>query len=139
LKTFSFFILGLLIGWLIEWVIDFMYWRKRYNQALVENANLKEQITALQAEKASPPKSRVKKAVPAKVKPKKDDLKLIVGIGPVIAKKLNDSGITTFEQMAKLKPNQLEEILGELVKRLSDEADLISQARELARKNKSKA
>jgi len=137
LKTFAFFILGLLFGWLIEWIIDWFYWRKKYQQVAQENETLKQQVASLEAERASKPKPRAKKSTSAK--PKKDDLKLISGIGPVIAKKLNDAGITTFEQMAKLKPNQLEDILGEMVKRLSDEAALIAQAKELARNKKSKA
>ena len=137
MKTFAFFILGLLFGWLIEWIIDWFYWRKKYQQVAQENETLKQQIASLEAEKQSQPKPRAKKSTSAKLK--KDDLKLISGIGPVIAKKLNEAGITTFEQMAKLKPNQLEDILGEMVKRLSDEAALIAQAKELARKKKSKA
>ena len=139
MKTFAFFILGLFFGWLIEWIIDFMYWRKRYKQIEQENADLKEQIATLQAEKATSPKPRAKKSTPSESKPRKDNLKVISGIGPVIEKKLNQAGITSFEQMAKLKPNQLEEILGELVRRLADEADLIVQAKDLAQKKKSKA
>lgn len=137
MKTFAFFILGLLFGWLIEWIIDWFYWRKKYQQVAQENETLKQEIVSLETKKQNQPKPRAKK--PSSTKSRKDDLKLISGIGPVIAKKLNDAGITTFEQMAKLKPNQLESILGELVKRLADEASLISQAKELAARNKSKA
>ncbi|HAV75907.1 MAG TPA: hypothetical protein DCX53_00990 [Anaerolineae bacterium] len=137
MKTLAFFILGLLFGWLIEWIIDWFYWRKKYQQVRQENENLKQQVASLEAEKQSQAKPHLKKSPIAK--PKKDDLKRILGIGPVISKKLNDAGITTFEQMADLKPNQLENILGDLIKRLSDEAGLIAQAKELARKKKSQA
>ena len=139
MKTFAFFILGMLFGWLIEWIIDWFYWRKKYQRIAQENEVLKEQIASFEAEKQKQPKPRTKKSAPAKSKPQKDNLKVIKGIGPVIEKKLNRAGITSLEQMAKLKPNQLEDILGKLVKRLADEASLIAQAKELAAKKKSKA
>ena len=131
-------VLGLLIGWIVEWIIDWVYWRKRNQQVTDENIILKQQIESLQAENARLSEATVI-AKTSKPRTKKDDLKKIVGIGPVIAKKLNQAGITTFEQMAELKPKELENILGELIKRLSDEDDLIAQARELARQKQKKA
>lgn len=137
MNTLAFFILGLLFGWLIEWIIDFMYWRKRYKQVEQENTSLKEQVKALETEKAKQPKPQAKKTT--RKKTQKDDLKRIVGIGPVISKKLNEAGINTYEQLAKLTPKRLENILGDLIKRLSDEDDLIRQAKKLASEKKSKA
>ena len=137
MKILTYIILGLLIGWLIEWVIDWLYWRKQYNRVEQENASLKEQIKTLETEKANQPKPQRKKAI--RKKPAKDDFKRIVGIGPVISKKLNEAGIDTFEQFAKLTPKRLESILGDLVKRLADEDDLIRQAKKLAEEKKHKA
>ncbi len=127
MKTVSFFVLGLLAGWLIEWIIDWLYWRRKYQQAQEENVALRERVASLEA------KPR-RAATPAKARSEKDNLKLISGIGPVISKKLYDAGIVTFEQVAELKPRQLEKILGELIRRLSDEEDLITQAKKLAEK-----
>ena len=64
----------------------------------------------------------------------RDDLKIIRGIGPAIERKLNNAGIYTFAAVAQLSPKQLEGILGNMVKRLQDENDLIAQARRLAKK-----
>jgi predicted flap endonuclease-1-like 5' DNA nuclease len=61
-----------------------------------------------------------------------DDLEVIVGIGPVIAKKLNKIGIHTFEQLAAQTPDFLRQVLGDVIQRLADEASLIEQARQLA-------
>ena len=43
-----------------------------------------------------------------------DDLKLITGIGPVLEKTLNAIGITTWSQVAKLTPEQIAEVEGEV-------------------------
>ena len=62
----------------------------------------------------------------------KDDLKIIKGIGPAIERKLNNAGIFTFAALANLSTQELENILGNQVRRLQNENDLIAQARELA-------
>jgi len=43
-----------------------------------------------------------------------DDLKLITGIGPVLEKTLNAIGITAWSQVAKLTPEQIAEVEGEV-------------------------
>jgi predicted flap endonuclease-1-like 5' DNA nuclease len=63
-----------------------------------------------------------------------DDLVVIKGIGPVIARKLNAAGIYTFRQLAALTPVQLREIVGDVIQRLADEDEIINQAKELAAK-----
>jgi len=130
LKPAVLFILGLLIGWIIEWIIDWLYWRRRYAALQQENRDLKNQIAALET---------AQKKKPSPQKPRKDDLKRIKGIGPVISKKLNNAGITTFEQLSKVKPHQLEVLLGELIKRLADEDSIIAQAAKLDKKKKQRA
>ncbi|NPA92410.1 MAG: hypothetical protein GXO56_01850 [Chloroflexi bacterium] len=102
-NVWLYFVLGLLVGWLIEWLIDWWYWRRKCQRVAVSaSADLI------------------------------DDLQQIRGIGPVIAKKLNDAGITTFAELAALTVTQLEEIVGEEIRRLTDEEDILRQARERA-------
>ncbi|NPA92022.1 MAG: hypothetical protein GXO55_11365 [Chloroflexi bacterium] len=110
------FVLGLLVGWLIEWIIDWVYWRRKCRQ-------LREELEQSLPSRSGDLWSTV---------PLEDDLQLIKGIGPVISKKLNDAGITTFAQLAELTVAQLEEIIGEEIKRLADEEEILRQARELA-------
>jgi predicted flap endonuclease-1-like 5' DNA nuclease len=116
------FVLGLLIGWLIEWVIDYVYWRRRYGEKEVQQ----------------PPKMVVteKPASVRAVQSTPDNLKVIKGIGPVIERKLNDAGIYTFEQLGNLTPAQLRRILGNSIERLANEASLLQQARDLARRTR---
>ncbi len=56
-----------------------------------------------------------------------DDLTIIGGIGPTFAKRLNESGILTFGQLAKLKPDQVVEIT-HVAKWQADPTDWIRQA-----------
>jgi NADH-quinone oxidoreductase subunit E len=59
------------------------------------------------AKAAAAPKSGALFEAP---KGQKDDLKLISGVGPVLEKKLNDLGITTFAQVAKFTKKQIAEV-----------------------------
>ncbi len=118
-------ILGLLIGWLIEWVIDWVYWRKRtggsddcqeeLNEAHAEIRDLKAQLATLGAEL------------------EKDALELITGIGPVIKRKLNEAGIYTFKDLGGLTQQNVEDIIGDDIRNLADEDELIRQAKKLAK------
>jgi predicted flap endonuclease-1-like 5' DNA nuclease len=65
---------------------------------------------------------------------KADDLEVIVGIGPVIARMLNQAGIFTFAELAALSVEDLREIVGKQIQRLADESEILSQARQLAEK-----
>lgn len=61
--------------------------------------------------------------------PVPDPLEKIRGIGPVTATRLNEAGITTFDQLAKLDPVTL----GDIVRVPGwDPADWIEEARRLA-------
>lgn len=105
-------------------------------------SGLKQEIEALKAqaaEKASHAERTIsitpatdEAQTVASLKP--DDLEIIKGIGPVIAKKLNQAGITTFQQLGELNAEKLREILGDLLQRLADEDDLLNQARQLAQR-----
>jgi predicted flap endonuclease-1-like 5' DNA nuclease len=118
------FVLGLLIGWLIEWLIDFFYWRRRYR------ADTPGYVPATGRRSQSMGEPVMERAAP----PVPDDLKIIKGIGPVIERKLNDAGVSTFEQLGSLTAGDLRRILGKMVERLADEESLLQQARDLARR-----
>ncbi len=69
--------------------------------------------------KKPPTKKAVKKPTKSKVKPsalfatpkgKADDLKLISGVGPILEKKLNKLGVTTFKQVANFKRADIKKV-----------------------------
>lgn len=120
-------LLGILIGWLLEWVIDWIYWRNKTSQPVVADKSValkaaEEKIAVLEARIANHEEVRV------------DPLEKIKGIGPVIKTKLYSSGILSFKQLGNLTPAELEAIVGDDIKRLADEDEIIRQAKELAKK-----
>jgi predicted flap endonuclease-1-like 5' DNA nuclease len=120
----------LLIGWLVEWVIDWFYWRHRMHDAVGEKDKLKEGITSL--EEALQAKSKAVKA-PSRDRAGQDNFQAIYGIGPAFSKRLQEACIHTFEQLAKLTPGELEEILGKLFKRFfAKENSILAQAQAFA-------
>jgi predicted flap endonuclease-1-like 5' DNA nuclease len=132
MNVVAMFVLGLLIGWLAEWAIDWVYWRGRIQSVTSENTNLKERISSLEAKKN--PRVRSAKNVPLTDKDGNDNFQAIKGIGPVFAKRLKESGVTTFKQLSKLKSRQLEQILGTLYKRFfSKQETILAQAKEFAK------
>jgi predicted flap endonuclease-1-like 5' DNA nuclease len=61
-----------------------------------------------------------------------DDFTVIHGIGPAMAKRLSDAGITSFKQLAASKPEQIYRLLGKIGK-LAKVETWILQAKELSR------
>jgi len=138
MKAFKVFIFGLLYGWFIKVAFDRIYRGNEIEDIRNENASLMEYIRTLESQlqtKSLESKS-VRRAVsqpkPVQTANTKDDLKVIKGIGPAIEKKLNQAGIYTFEALARLSTEELENILG-TTKRLVQEGNLITQAKQLAR------
>lgn len=132
MNVIAMFVLGLLIGWLAEWAVDWYYWRGRIDRMADENKGLKEQIAALKVKKK--PTRVSTKNIPIVDAEGNDNLQAIKGVGPVFAKRLEDSGVLTFEQLSRLKTSQLEEILGTLYKRFfSKQETILAQAKEFAR------
>lgn len=60
-----------------------------------------------------------------------DDLTKISGIGPAFARRLNESGIFTYDQLAELSPEQVREMV-HLSELQGDPEEWIRQARGLA-------
>lgn len=131
MKIAAIFVLGLLIGWIVEWIIDWFHWRGRMDKAADENTQLREHIITLENELNSKPVStNVTLLTDGKGN---DNFQLIKGIGPAFSKRLSEAGVTTFEQLAGLTPQQMEQILGTLFKRFfAKENTILAQAREFA-------
>ena len=147
MRVLKVFFLGLLYGWFMKWIIDEIFVRDQYRMITNENLQLRERIQFLEAIKppesiAAPtpaPRPQALQPVEPALEPvdsssEEDDLKLIKGIGPQLEKKLNNAGVTTFEQMSRLTTTDLQNILG-ISKRVTQNADnLISQAKKFAHK-----
>lgn len=110
-----------------------------------ELAACRSELQALQAQARQPDLERTNLELEAvrapempAIPPTPDDLIVIKGIGPVIARLLNQNGIYTFEELAAQTPESLRVMLGDVIERLSDEESLLEQARQLAAQKQSK-
>lgn len=138
-------VLGLLLGWLLEWVIDWFYWRGRMRPIAEENArlskdneDLKERLATLESKVSR--KSQLSKTRPTGDRASKDNLQAIKGIGPVIAKRLNEAGIYTFEELSRLTPEELQEVMGPLAKRFFPKQEsILTQAKDFAEQKAQKS
>lgn len=138
-------VLGLLLGWLLEWVIDWFYWRGRMGPIAEENArlskdneDLKERLATLETKVSR--KSQLSKTRPTGDRSNKDNLQAIKGIGPVIAKRLNEAGIYTFEELSRLTPEELQEVMGPLAKRFFPKQEsILTQAKDFAEQKAQKS
>jgi|SRR5215208_1476441 len=153
MKAIGAFLLGLFTGWLVKTMVADADLRHRIQAYVNENSFLQDRIRSLEVQ--TKPKSLETKSVarpttspeeqPGPVEQsrpieadtstnrRKDDLKVINGIGPALEKRLNDTGIYTFAELAELTPEELEARLGN--PRRVAPTDLIEQARELQKNN----
>ncbi|HPH95284.1 MAG TPA: DUF4332 domain-containing protein, partial [Anaerolineaceae bacterium] len=68
-------------------------------------------------------------AAPVKRSSKPDDLEIVEGIGPKIARILREAGITSFKELSQTEVSRLEEILKAASIRLADPGTWPEQAR----------
>ena len=142
MKTIGAFLLGLFSGWLVKSMIAEADWRHRIQALASENAFLKDRIRLLEVQiksKSLEAKSRsrpvtqpVEQPRPVETDTRKDDLKLLKGVGPAIEKRLNNAGIYAFADIVQLTPAELQEMLGNT--RRVPASNLIAEAKKLARR-----
>ncbi|MEO8356109.1 MAG: helix-hairpin-helix domain-containing protein [Chloroflexota bacterium] len=148
------FFLGLVVGWLFKWIMDEVFEEENLRTVINENVLPQHSMEMLAEPRSLEAKSAQRTPDgPLAERPQPyfetaaapmataftedntssiDDLKMIKGVGPAMEKKLNEAGITTFEQLSRLTSTDLGNILG-LSKRATQNADnLLTQARQLA-------
>lgn len=142
MRVMKVFFLGLIIGWLSKWIIDEIFSDDNRRMLTDGNVRMLEKPRPLETqyaqavkrveERPQPSQQSAPTALVEEDTVTRDDLKAIKGVGPAMEKKLNDAGITTFEQLSRLTSTDLGNILG-LSKRITQNADnLLTQARQLA-------
>ena len=133
MRVLRVFFLGVIFGWLMKWIIDEVYMKDELRFITDENLQLKERLQSMEVKsvrRATP--AAVLAPAPAEASSRKDDLKVLKGVGPQIEKKLNDAGVHTYVQMSRLTATDLQNILG-ISKRATQTADnLITQAKKFA-------
>jgi len=86
------------------------------------------------AKPAPPAEERAVAAAPAKPSAKPDDLTVIAGIGPAVAKKLNDTGVSSYAQLAALSDAEITNLEKNVFTRAGRKKleDWVAQAKKLA-------
>ncbi len=147
MKVIRVFFVGLIYGWLLRWVIDKIFLEDNLRILADENALLRQRLMTLEARKPQEARA-LQRAEPAPlpvehvepiaasqegmIVPHRDDLKMIKGIGPKMEKKLNDAGVYTFDQMSRLTPEQLQNVLGISKRVVQSSENFISQAKKFS-------
>ncbi len=119
-------IIGLIVGWVIEWLIDWFFWRRDDKKLRQQLTACQERVKALEAELAAIPQS-ISPSKPIK----KDPLEKINGVGPKFAKRLNQGGIYTFDDLANQKPNHIRELIAPEEWQKIEPEDWVAKARKI--------
>ena len=128
MKTVKVFLLGFILGLLYKWIIDKVYTDVEINMIATEDP------LAMDYSKLLETKEQLMADVqPVRPKTKKEILEVLKGIGPASVKRLNRAGVHTFDELAQLEPNDLRNILGNVLKRAGiTESQVIAEARKFA-------
>lgn len=125
MKAVKVFLLGFILGLLYKWIIDKVYTDVEINMIATEDPLAMDYSKLLET----------KEQLMADVRPKtkKEILEVLKGIGPASVKRLSRAGVHTFDELAQLEPNDLRNILGNVLKRAGiTESQVIAEARKFA-------
>src|SRR5262245_59169729 len=112
MKAVKVFLLGFIFGLLYKWIIDQVYKDIEIDLVATEGPR------AMDYSKLLDTKEQLMTEVkPVRLKTKKEILEVLKGIGPASVKRLNKAGVHTFDDLARLTPEQLRSILGNILKR----------------------
>lgn len=113
---------------LYKWIIDKVYTDTEINLIPTEDP------LAMDYSKLLDTKEQLMADVkPVRLKTKKEILEVLKGIGPASVKRLNKAGVHTFDDLARLKPEELRNILGNMLRRAGiTESQVIAEAEKFA-------
>ena len=124
MKAVKVFLLGFIFGLLYKWIIDQVYKDIEIQMVATEDPLAMDYSKLLDTKEQL--MTEVKLAPP---KTKHEILDVLKGIGPASVKRLNEAGVHTFDDLARLTPEQLRNILGNVLKRAGiSESQVIAEA-----------
>lgn len=128
MKAVKVFFLGFILGALYKWIVDKIYTDIEINLIPTEDP------LAIDYSKLLDTKEQLMAEVkPVRLKTKKEILEVLKGIGPASVKRLNRAGVHTFDDLAQLKPEELRNILGNMLRRAGiTESQVIAEAEKFA-------
>ena len=128
MKAVKVFFLGFIFGLLYRWIIDQIYKDIEIQMITTED------LPTMDYSKLLDTKEQLMTEVkPMRPKTKIEILEVLKGIGPASVKRLNKAGVHTFDDLARLTPEQLRSILGNVLKRAGiTESQVIAEAEKFA-------
>ena len=128
MKAVKIFVLGFILGLLYKWIIDKVYTDIEIKDILIEDPLAMDYSKLLETKEQLMTEVR-----PIRPKTQKEILEVLKGIGPASVKRLNRAGVHTFDDLARLKPEELRNILGSVLKRAGiPESQVIAEAEKFA-------
>jgi predicted flap endonuclease-1-like 5' DNA nuclease len=129
MKAVKVFVLGFVLGWLYKWIMDKVYTDIEINTIATEYPLMSEHGNLLETREQLRPQIN-----PVPPKTKREILDVLKGIGPASVKRLNKAGVHTFDDLARLAPEELRNILGNVLKRAGiSENQVIAEAEKFAK------
>ncbi|HZM20620.1 MAG TPA: helix-hairpin-helix domain-containing protein [Anaerolineales bacterium] len=128
MKAVKVFVLGFILGLLYKWIIDQVYKDIEIQMIATEDP------LAMDYSKLLDTKEQLMAEVkPVRPKTKHEILDVLKGIGPASVKRLNQAGVHTFDDLARLTPEELRSILGNVLRRAGImESQVIAEAEKFA-------
>lgn len=128
MKEVKVFLLGFILGLLYKWIIDRVYTDIEIRDIVMEDPLDMDYSKLLQTKEQLMADVR-----PVPPKTKHEILEVLKGIGPASVKRLNRAGVHTFDELAQLEPEDLRNILGNVLKRAGiTESQVIAEAKKFA-------
>jgi predicted flap endonuclease-1-like 5' DNA nuclease len=133
MKAVKLFVLGLILGLLYKWITD-----RVTTDIEIRTINTEDPLDMDSPDMNYSKLLDTKEQLMAEVKPvrpktKKEILEVLKGIGPASVKRLNNAGVHTFDDLARLQPEELRAILGSVLKRAGiTESQVIAEAEKFA-------
>ena len=128
MKEVKVFLLGFILGLLYKWIIDRVYTDIEIQDIVMEDPLDMDYSKLLETKEQLMADVR-----PVRLKTQHEILEVLKGIGPASVKRLNRAGVHTFDELARLEPGDLRNILGNVLKRAGiTESQVIAEARKFA-------
>lgn len=128
MKTVKVFFLGFILGVLYKWIVDKIYTDIEINLIPTEDP-----LTIDYSKLLDTKEQLMAEVKPVRPKTKHEILDVLKGIGPASVKRLNRAGVHTFDDLAQLKPEELRNILGNMLRRAGiTESQVIAEAEKFA-------
>ena len=128
MKEVKVFLLGFILGLLYKWIIDRVYTDIEIQDIVMEDPLDMDYGKLLETKEQLMADVR-----PVRPKTQHEILEVLKGIGPASVRRLNRAGVHTFDELARLEPGDLRNILGNVLKRAGiTESQVIAEARKFA-------